>query len=153
MNRIDLSKMNTRERLNFTFGVDALMMIEEELLNEHWAMNGCPRDWHEICTDRNRRDPKRTKVTIRLDADVVKFFKGIGPGYQDRVNRVLRAFMHMRLAKVIAGPDTSDLVLRPEEVLERVRARRTQWGDTHLWERDRDQFVVPMRRDGASAAD
>mgnify|MGYP001366445416 CR=1 FL=1 len=32
-------------------------------------------------------------VTIRLDADVVEWFKRFGGGYQTRINRVLRAYM------------------------------------------------------------
>ena len=150
MNQIDLAKMTKAQRLHFSFGVDAMMKIEYELLDKHWAMGSCPRDWHEICLDDNPRDARRTKVTIRLDADVVKFFKGIGPGYQERVNRVLRAFMHMRLAKVIHGPDTSDIVMRPEEVLARVRARRPEWGDEALWDEDKARFVMTETGEGAA---
>ena len=51
----------------------------------------------------------------------------MGPGYQARINRVLRAYMHMRLGKLVQGPDTADFVLRPDEVVRRARAR-TEWG-------------------------
>lgn len=37
--------------------------------------------------------PERAKITLRLDKDVTKFFRGLGPGYQGRMNLVLRAFM------------------------------------------------------------
>lgn len=33
-------------------------------------------------------------VSIRLDEDVVAFFKKDGPGYQSRINAVLRHYMH-----------------------------------------------------------
>ena len=36
--------------------------------------------------------PKRA-VSIRMDADVLAFFKAQGRGYQTRMNAVLRAFM------------------------------------------------------------
>ncbi len=38
---------------------------------------------------------KATKrpVTIRLDADVVEWFKRFGEGYQTRINSVLRSYM------------------------------------------------------------
>ncbi|SNR32975.1 BrnA antitoxin family protein [Puniceibacterium sediminis] len=146
MHKTDLMKMTKAERLHFSFGIDAMSMIEHELLDMHWAAHSCPRDWHEIAKDTDRRDAKRTKVTINLDADVVRFFKGIGPGYQHRINRVLRAFMHMRLAKVVNGPDTSDIVLRPEAVLEKVRARRPEWGDYELWEEDRQRFIEAEKK-------
>jgi uncharacterized protein (DUF4415 family) len=37
-------------------------------------------------------EPK-TAVSIRLDPDVLAFFKAQGRGYQTRINAVLRAFM------------------------------------------------------------
>ena len=39
-----------------------------------------------------RRVTKRT-VTLRLDPDVVEWFRGAGAGYQTRMNAVLRAYM------------------------------------------------------------
>ena len=38
------------------------------------------------------RVPVKQAVTIRLDADVLEWFKAQGPGYQTRINSVLRAF-------------------------------------------------------------
>jgi uncharacterized protein (DUF4415 family) len=32
-------------------------------------------------------------VTIRLDVDMLEWFKGAGPGYQTRINQVLREYM------------------------------------------------------------
>lgn len=40
-------------------------------------------------------EPK-TPVTIRLDPDVLAFFKAQGKGYQTRINAVLRAFMEAK---------------------------------------------------------
>ena len=37
-------------------------------------------------------DPK-VPVSVRLDRDVLDWFKGQGRGYQSRINAVLRAFM------------------------------------------------------------
>jgi uncharacterized protein (DUF4415 family) len=38
--------------------------------------------------------PVRSKasISLRLDADVLEWFKAQGPGYQTRINAVLRAF-------------------------------------------------------------
>ena len=38
------------------------------------------------------REPKLA-VSLRLDADVLRFFRGFGAGYQTRINEVLKAFM------------------------------------------------------------
>lgn len=32
-------------------------------------------------------------VTIRLDTDMLEWFKGAGPGYQTRINQILRRYM------------------------------------------------------------
>lgn len=37
--------------------------------------------------------PVKQSVTIRLDADVLKWIKEQGPGYQTKINRMLRAEM------------------------------------------------------------
>jgi hypothetical protein len=62
-----------------------------------------------------------------------------------RINRVLRAYMHFRLAKLVEGPDTMDYVLRPEAVLEKA-SRRPEWGDTK-------RMVEEVRAAGKNAAE
>jgi uncharacterized protein (DUF4415 family) len=37
--------------------------------------------------------PIKRAVTLRLDADVLAWFKKPGPGYQTRINRALRKVM------------------------------------------------------------
>ena len=37
--------------------------------------------------------PEKSPVTIRLDSDVVAWFKSVEPKYQTAVNRVLRDYM------------------------------------------------------------
>ncbi|WP_210713150.1 BrnA antitoxin family protein [Pseudomonas sp. MWU349] len=37
--------------------------------------------------------PGKKAVTIRLDAEVLEWFKGQGAGYQTRINQLLRQFM------------------------------------------------------------
>lgn len=37
--------------------------------------------------------PNKEKISIRLDQDVVAFFKEQGRGYQSRINAVLRSYM------------------------------------------------------------
>jgi uncharacterized protein (DUF4415 family) len=32
-------------------------------------------------------------VTIRLDTDMLEWYKGAGPGYQTRINQILRQYM------------------------------------------------------------
>lgn len=37
--------------------------------------------------------PLKQPVTLRLDSDVVAWFKSQGQGYQTRINKLLRAYM------------------------------------------------------------
>ena len=36
--------------------------------------------------------PTKSSISLRLDRDVLEWFKAQGPGYQTRINTVLRAF-------------------------------------------------------------
>lgn len=40
----------------------------------------------------SEKEPKLA-VSLRLDADVLRFFRDLGSGYQTRINEVLRVFM------------------------------------------------------------
>jgi uncharacterized protein (DUF4415 family) len=37
--------------------------------------------------------PQKTSITMRLDTDVLAWFKAQGRGYQSRINRLLRLYM------------------------------------------------------------
>lgn len=96
--------MTPAQRVKWMLSVEGLEQLEFDLLDTLNFREAIPNEWHEIWEGEDR-DAKRTKVTIRLDADVVKFYKSLGPGYQDRINRTLRSYMQARLAKYIEGPE------------------------------------------------
>lgn len=41
--------------------------------------------------------PPKTSIALRVDADVLEWFRSQGPGYQTRINAVLRAFKEASL--------------------------------------------------------
>lgn len=43
--------------------------------------------------------PKKTAISIRVDDDVLNYFKNEGEGYQRRINAVLRSYMQQRKSK------------------------------------------------------
>jgi uncharacterized protein (DUF4415 family) len=47
-------------------------------------------------------DPRhgKTTITMRVDEDVLAFFKGGGAGYQSRMNAVLRAYVYARRERI-----------------------------------------------------
>jgi len=42
--------------------------------------------------------PAKQPVTLRLDTDVLEFFKSQGQGYQTRINKLLRRYMETQQA-------------------------------------------------------
>ena len=40
--------------------------------------------------------PNKTAISIRVDQDVLDYFKKEGPGYQRRINAVLRSFVDQK---------------------------------------------------------
>lgn len=50
-------------------------------------------DWSKAVVGKFYR-PIKSPITIRLDADVLAWLKRSGPGYQTRINALLRQAMH-----------------------------------------------------------
>jgi uncharacterized protein (DUF4415 family) len=40
--------------------------------------------------------PKKKAISIRIDPDVLDYFKNEGPGYQRRINAVLRSYVEQK---------------------------------------------------------
>jgi uncharacterized protein (DUF4415 family) len=71
-----------------------------------WRLKDSPRipaAWHEIA--QGRIQPLKQKVTLRIDEDVIKFFRAMGQGHLTRMNAVLRTFMLARLAEVVKAQE------------------------------------------------
>ncbi len=41
--------------------------------------------------------PRKEQITLRLDGDVLEWFRRRGPGYQTQINALLRAYMNEHL--------------------------------------------------------
>ena len=64
--------------------------LERDIANDPDFSNE-PADWYERA---EAMVPAQKKsLSIRLDGDVLEWFKSRGPGYQTRINAVLRAFV------------------------------------------------------------
>lgn len=51
--------------------------------------------------------PLKEPVTLRLDADVIAWLKAQGPGYQTRINALLRSFMNQAGADPVARNEST----------------------------------------------
>lgn len=66
--------------------------------------DGARRDISELGDDAFLKNaelniPRKQIVTIRLDADVLDWFKKQGKGYQTRINKLLRSYMEANINK------------------------------------------------------
>lgn len=71
-----------------------------------WGLNDSarlPAAWFAML--REPAVPAKVKLTLRLDEDIVAFFRAMGMGHLTRMNNVLRAFMLTRLSGVASGPE------------------------------------------------
>jgi uncharacterized protein (DUF4415 family) len=59
-----------------------------------------PEAWHTLEADLDVEEPK-VKVTLYLDASVAAVFRGMGTGYQARINRVLATWAQMKIAGML----------------------------------------------------
>lgn len=111
--------MPTKAQTEFAFHQlgQVLRDLESDL---RWKLDGSvriPADWHRIAQEREQ--PLKTKITLRLDQDVVRFFRAMGQGHLTRMNAVLRAFMLARLAEVVKAEARYEMT--PKEIEHRVR--------------------------------
>jgi len=112
----DLRKQTPRQRAQMTYMMDVMRRLEWDLHNSIEMTGRIPEAWHEIAQATPRAE--KAKVTLRLEGDVVKFFKSMGPDYGPRINDVLKSYMHARLAGVIRGAETIAHYRRREDGLD-----------------------------------
>ena len=63
-----------------------------------------PLDDDFFATGELRLPKQKPRISIRVDADVLDWFKSQGPGYQTRMNAVLRLYMDAQTRNQPAQP-------------------------------------------------
>lgn len=65
-----------------------------ELRDEDIDTSDCPELDETFFASAVRVEPPKVKekITIRLDADILDWFRAQGPGYQTKINGILRAY-------------------------------------------------------------
>jgi len=58
--------------------------VEDDFLSAAQEETRAESRWHR---------PRKERISLRVDAEVVDWFRSKGPGYQTRMNRVLRSVM------------------------------------------------------------
>lgn len=75
-----------RKRRKTTRKITKIARIHASAVDEQ-VLSGVVEEWHRYYKARKK------PVTLRLDADVLAWFKKQGRGYQTRINRALRKVM------------------------------------------------------------
>ncbi|MDO5706773.1 MAG: BrnA antitoxin family protein [Paracoccus sp. (in: a-proteobacteria)] len=123
-----ITKAAEARRRNYHYMADAMRRLEWDLHQTIFARMRIPPEWHEVA--REKGQSKTTRVTIRLDEELVKFFRATGTDWQPRVNRVLSAWVHARLAGLIEGAETMDYMKRSDNDEVDYDGPRPEWADT-----------------------
>jgi uncharacterized protein (DUF4415 family) len=102
---------------------DRIVFELEGAIPDSWAM----LEADVACSE------KKVKVTLYLDASVAKFFRGMGKGYQERINRLLRLYAQAKIAEVRwweeAWDRELDASVREELAEHQARHGREDGGD------------------------
>jgi len=82
--RMSAKHKNTRLRTGRIARLHASVSVEDELLRLAEENAGSESRWNR---------PRKQRISLRVDCEVVDWFKSRGPGYQTRINRILRTVM------------------------------------------------------------
>ncbi|MEO1491003.1 MAG: BrnA antitoxin family protein [Pseudomonadota bacterium] len=80
--------------------------IEQSIFRRMWGV--MPDGWRTAHEDAPC-GPAKTKMTIRLESDVLEWYRSLGHGYQNRINTVLRAYKNAVTSKWIEMEDDRDV--------------------------------------------
>ena len=64
--------------------IELRVSVEDDLLSLAEEDRGAEARWNR---------PRKRRISLRVDTEVVDWFKSKGPGYQTRINRILRRVM------------------------------------------------------------
>lgn len=85
-------------------------------------IDSIPAEWNGLDSYDGVK-PHKTRVTIRLDADMVKWFRKLGPNYSQRMNDVLRIYWTALLCGQITAYIGDDPMARMKLDMEDLAAR------------------------------
>jgi uncharacterized protein (DUF4415 family) len=68
-------------------------MDDEDIEFDEDSPSTTPEDWARAVVHTGINLPKKkTQIALRLDNDVLNWFREQGPGYQTRINAILKAY-------------------------------------------------------------
>lgn len=137
--------MTKRQKLHHYLMTDVMRRLEYDLHQAFHENDAIPEAWQEIATRPSQ--PKKQQITMRIDEDVVKFFRTTGQGYQTKMNDVLRAYMQSRLAGVVVdGSRFERYVEDREDGLDHADAEFQRLSERYVMADDMDELMAEYQR-------
>lgn len=120
--------MEDRLRTNAQERAHLELMMELEKQAADWAdlrlrRSLIPDDWGKMDSIAPVR-PRKKKVTVALDEDVARWFRGLGAGYHGRINAVLRTYMLAIISKEVLSVGDKDR--RGDEIWGKAAPKRKE---------------------------
>ena len=104
---IDRKRTKAEKAAYFELNELLIEMERVQLYQHAICMLSLPKGWSGLDKSSPVR-PRKTSLTLRLDADMVMWFRAMGQGYQARMNAVLRIYMKALVSKAIESRGTTD---------------------------------------------
>ena len=111
-----MATRDEKRRAEYHLMAEGLRRLEMALHGARAGRDAVPEAWHDIAQAVG--PGRKERVTLWVEADVLRFFRSMGKGHTTRMAEVLATFMHARLAGVVKGPEDTDYsarLLTPEE--------------------------------------
>jgi uncharacterized protein (DUF4415 family) len=87
-----MNKKHTSEKLGTD--IERLRKMKDEDIDFSDIPRTTPEMWAKGVLRKNFKPiPRKRQLTLRIDNDVIDFFKEQGRGYQTKINQLLRAYM------------------------------------------------------------
>ena len=87
-----MNKKHTLEE--YGTDIERLRNMKDEDIDFSDIPKTTPEMWAKGILRKNLKPiPSKSQLTLRIDQDVIEFFKSQGRGYQTKINQLLRAYM------------------------------------------------------------
>ena len=104
----NVRRRTKQEEQDLTRMVTDIEALEAENFVRKRMAGGLPTGWLSAHEDAPC-GPAKTKMTIRMDTDVLEWYRALGQGYQNRINTVLRAYKNAVTSKWIEMDEDKDV--------------------------------------------
>jgi len=102
----DRMRTNAQERAHVRLMIE-LDRQERDIADARLRRALIPPEWGGLESAAPTR-PRRRKVTLALDEEVARWFKGLGDGWHGRINAVLRTYMLALISKEVLAEGDRD---------------------------------------------